>query len=74
MDSQLGESQKGNIMKLTEEERKNLINLISDYGKYSQDFGAASGSDPNLQSKANLVKVTYCRILDLIFEDFKDAH
>ena len=61
-------------MKLTEEERKNLINLISDYGKYSQDFGAASGFDPNLQTKADLVKVTYCRILDLLFEERTDAH
>ena len=55
-------------MKLTENERENLINLISDYGKYSQDFGAASSLDPNLQKKANLVKVSYGRILEMLFD------
>lgn len=67
-------------MKLTENERENLINLISDYGKYSQDFGAASILDPKLHEKANLVKVSYGRILEMLFdvrlhlEDCIDAH
>ena len=61
-------------MKLTLEEKKQLSDLIVEYGRCSQDFGEACAEDGNIEELAILVQSTYRKILNFIYGDVKDAH
>ena len=61
-------------MKLTLEEKKQLSELIAQYGRVSQDFGEACVENGNIEELAILVQSTYRRILNLIYGDVKDAN